>query len=325
MKVLYLIVTPLVGILVLYTYLYLTDPTPDKFEVDRNLFPYQPHFLELRDGGRLHYIDEGADPILLLLHGNPTWSFLYRHIVAELSDRFRVIAPDYPGFGLSTAGEGYHYTPAEHARGISELVETLDLHAMVIMVQDWGGPVGFRVAIDNPSRIAGFVIGNTWAWPLERIGQKGFSLLMGGWPEQFGGQFGAWCCNMVARFFMSKGVANRLSDRDLAMYSGPFANRENRSPTHISPAQLRDASPFLAEIYHQLPTLADRPVLLTWGLRDFAFQEPERTRFESLFPKHETLLLENAAHFIQEDTPGEISIAITDWHKRNIPALNDKP
>ena len=312
-KMLYMIAVPLVGILIVYAYLYLTDPTPDKFEVDRNLFPYQPYFIQLKDGGRLHYIDEGSGPTLLLLHGNPTWSFLYRHIVAALSDRFRVIAPDYPGFGLSTAGEGYNYTPAEHAEAIRELVEALDLHAMVIMVQDWGGPVGFKVAIDDPSRVAGFVIGNTWAWPLERMGQKGFSLLMGGWP----GQFGAWCCNMVVRFFMSKGVASGLSNRELAMYLGPFVSRERRSPTHIAPAQLRDANVFLEKIYHKLPMLADRPVLLTWGLKDFAFQEPERTRFESLFPQHETLLLENAAHFIQEDAPGEISIAIADWHKRN--------
>ncbi len=321
MKMLYMIVILLVGILFVYAYLYVTDPTPDKFEVDRNLFPYQPHFIQLKDGGRLHYIDEGSGSTFLLLHGNPTWSFLYRHIVAALSDRFRVIAPDYPGFGLSTAGKAYSFTPAEHARVISELVETLDLHAMVIMVQDWGGPVGFKVAIDNPSRVAGFVIGNTWAWPLERMGQKGFSLLMGGWP----GQFGAWCCNMVVRFFMSKGVAGGLSDHELAMYLGPFVDRENRAPTHISPAQLRDASAFLDEIYQKLSTLADRPVLLTWGLKDFAFQEPERTRFESLFPHHETLLLENAAHFIQEDAPGEISIAIADWHKRNIQPLNARP
>ena len=321
MKVLYMIGILLVGISAVYTYLYLTDPTPAKFDVDRDLFPYQPHFLQLKDGGSLHYIDEGSGPTLLLLHGNPTWSFLYRHIVKALSDQFRVIVPDYPGFGLSTSGKGYSYTPAEHALAIGELVETLDLNAMVIMVQDWGGPIGFKVAIDDPSRVAGFVIGNTWAWPLERTGQKMFSLLMGGWL----GQFGAWCCNLVVRFFMSKGVARDLSDRELVMYLGPFVNRADRLPTHFSPAQLRDAGGFLDEIYKKLTILADRPVLLTWGLKDFAFQEPERTRFESLFPQHETLLLENSAHFIQEDAPAEISSAIASWHKRNIQPSNGKP
>ena len=310
MKILLSITILMVGILAFYAYLYFSDPTPEKFEIDRELYPFQPHFISLKDGGRLHYIDEGEGPILLLLHGNPTWSFLYRDIVFALKDRFRLIAPDYPGFGLSVAGEGFSYTPDEHARAISELVRKLNLRDVVIMVQDWGGPIGFKVALDNPERINGFVIGNTWAWPLERAGQKGFSMLMGGWP----GQFGAWCCNAVVRFFMSKGIANAISDRELAMYLGPFTKRESRAPTHISPAQLRDAHAFLADIYAGLPTLADRPALLTWGMQDFAFKEPERTRFESLFPKHKTLLLENAAYFIQEDAPAEIAEAIREWH-----------
>ena len=320
MKILLIVVFLVVVAFIFYLYLYLTDPTPDRFEVDKDLFPYQPRYLMLENGGRLHYIDEGKGPVLLLLHGNPTWSFLYRDIVTQLKDRFRLIAPDYPGFGLSSAGTGYSYTPAEHAQAISALVTKLDLRGVVIMMQDWGGPIGFRVALDNPERIKGFVIGNTWAWPLQRMGQKGFSLLMGGWA----GQLGAWCCNTVVRFFMSKGIATGLSDRELAMYLGPFVNRDSRSPTHIFPAQLRNGRLFLAEIYQELPTLADRPALLTWGLRDFAFQEPERIRFESLFPQHETLLLKNAAHFIQEDAPTEISSAIADWHRQYFPELSDK-
>ncbi len=115
---------------------------------------------------------------------------------------------------------------------------------------------------------------------------------------------------------MFKGVATGLSDRELAMYLGPFAQRASRAPTHISPAQLRGAAPFLADIYRDLPTLSDRPALLTWGMKDFAFQTPERERFETLFPKHETLLLENAAHFIQEDAPDEIVHAIRKWHRQ---------
>ncbi|HHH46101.1 MAG TPA: alpha/beta fold hydrolase [Thiotrichales bacterium] len=314
MKILLIIAAPLAAILGFYAYLYLSDPTPEAWAIDRDLFPFRPHYLPLEDGGRLHYIDEGEGPVLLLLHGNPTWSFLYRDIVSNLKDRFRLIAPDYPGFGLSTAGEGYGHTPEEHARAISELVRRLDLRDVVILMQDWGGPIGFRVALDDPDRFDGFVIGNTWAWPLERAGQRGFSLLMGGWP----GRFGAWCCNAVVRFFMSKGVATGLSDRELAMYLGPFARRERRAPTHISPAQLRGAHAFLADIYARLPSLADRPVLLTWGTQDFAFQAPERTRFESLFPRHRTLLLDRAAHFIQEDAPMEIAAAIRDWHEKQV-------
>lgn len=283
-----------------------------KFDVDRELFPFESRYLTLANGARVHYVDEGQGPVLLLLHGNPTWSFLYRDIIATLKNDFRLIAPDYPGFGLSSAPVGYGFTAAEHAATMSDFVEQLDLNDVTIMMQDWGGPIGFAVAEQHPERVRGFVIGNTWAWPVERTGHKVFSAVMGGWP----GQFATWCCNGVARFFMWKGVESGLSDAELAMYLAPFKNDEDRAPTHIFPKQLRAARPFLERVYKDLSKLANRPALIVWGQRDFAFQEPERTRFENLFPNHQTVLLENAGHFIQEDAPDQISTAIRAWHSK---------
>lgn len=288
-----------------------TSHSIPKFAVDAELFPYTSHYIELKNGASVHYLDEGEGPILLLLHGNPTWSFLYRHLVEELKKDFRVVVPDYPGFGLSTAPPGYEYTAAEQALAMMEFVEKLDLRGVTLMVQDWGGPIGFAVAERHPDRFDAFIIGNTWAWPLERSGHKMFSTLMGGWP----GQFAAWCCNGIVHFFMSQGVEQELSDAELAMYLAPFAERSSRSATHIFPAQLWDADVFLQSVHEGLADIADRPVLIVWGVEDFAFQEPERTRFEALFPNHHTVLLENAAHFIQEDAPQEIAQAIRAWHR----------
>ena len=307
------LISLLFTILALFTvYLYFFDPTPQKFTVDQQLFPYQSRFMKLDNGTRIHYVDEGNGPTLLLLHGNPAWSFLYRHIISLLKDDFRLVAPDYPGFGLSSAPPNYTFTAAEQAKSITEFIQKLDLQKTTIMMQDWGGPIGFDVALTNPQRITAFVIGNTWAWPLERTGQKVFSTLMGGLP----GQFTSWCCNGVTRFFMSRGVVNKLSDDELAMYLAPFNDRHKRSQTHIFPAQLRDANKFLTNISGNLHTLSDRPALIVWGLQDFAFQEPERSRFEAIFPDHKTVLLENSGHFIQEDAPNEISTAIRNWFKQ---------
>jgi len=285
------------------------SPTP-KFKVNPTLFPYEPHYLKLENGANIHYVDEGSGPVLLLLHGNPTWSFLYRHLIAELKDEFRLVAPDYPGFGLSSAPTGYGFTAAEQAVAITEFVEQLDLQDTTLMVQDWGGPIGFSVAQKLPNRIHAFIIGNTWAWPLERSGHKVFSTLMGGWP----GQFASWCCNGVVRFFMAKGMEEDLTEAEMAMYLAPFENRKSRKPTHVFPAQLWDANPFLQEVYDGFPALSKRPALIVWGLKDFAFQEPEQSRFENLFPNHQTVLLEDAAHFIQEDAPAKIAQAIRKWY-----------
>lgn len=288
-----------------------TKKNKQKFEIDRKLFPYQSKFISLNNGAKIHYVDEGKGPVILLLHGNPTWSFLYRDIIAALKDDFRLIAPDYPGFGLSYAPENYGFTAQEQAEAMSEFVKKLDLTDMAIMMQDWGGPIGFYVALHNQQRVSRFIIGNTWAWPLERDGQKIFSKIMGGSI----GQFAAWCCNGVVRFFMAKGVTNKLSNKVLAMYFAPFDNRQQRSPTHIFPAQLLDAKEFLNNIKLKLNTLAERPVLFVWGLKDFAFKQPELSRFESIFVQHQTVLLENAGHFIQEDEPVKISNAIYKFYQ----------
>ena len=101
------------------------------------LFPYESHFVDV-DGSRLHYVDEGDGPVLLLLHGNPTWSFLYRHVIGGLRHRFRCIALDLPGFGLSSPAPGYGFTPAEHARVVERFVAELALSSFTPVVHDWG-------------------------------------------------------------------------------------------------------------------------------------------------------------------------------------------
>jgi haloalkane dehalogenase len=120
-----------------------------------------------------------AGQTLLLLHGNPTWSFLYREIIKALRNEFRCIAIDYPGFGLSTPPPGYGFTPTEHAHTVETFVKQLDLSAVTMMVQDWGGPIGFAAATRHPDRFSRFVIGNTWAWPKSDPGSQIFSRVLG--------------------------------------------------------------------------------------------------------------------------------------------------
>lgn len=116
------------------------------------------------------------DPVL--------FPFLYRKIVVALRDEFRCVVPDYPGFGLSVHPSGYGYTPAEHAAVVGELVDHLDLDEMVVMGQDWGGPIGMDVASRRPDRVRGLVMGNTWFWPDDSRMIKMFSKALGGRPLQ---------------------------------------------------------------------------------------------------------------------------------------------
>ncbi len=154
------------------------------FEPESEFFPFESRWFD-SSAGPIHYIDEGRGKPLLLLHGNPDWSFLYRKIVVGLRDRFRCVAMDYPGFGLSVhPDDSYGYTSAEHAVVVRELVEHLDLADMVVMGQDWGGPIGMDVASRMPERISGLVMGNTWFWPAGSFMLNSFSRLMGSPPLQ---------------------------------------------------------------------------------------------------------------------------------------------
>jgi haloalkane dehalogenase len=278
--------------------------------VPDELFPFESKFAEI-GGARVHYVDEGSGPPLLLLHGNPTWSFLYRDIIKGLRDRYRCIAPDYPGFGLSAAPAGYGFTPLEHAEIVEELVQELDLSGITMMVQDWGGPIGFSVATRNPDRFAAFVIGNTWAWPQSDRSTQLFSRFMGG---RVGGYLILHRNVFVERLIPSGVKRKKLSPEVMNAYRGPFAAVESRRPVHVFPREILASRPFLAQVERGLPALADRPALIVWGDRDVAFREPAMRRWEELFPNHRTVRLEGAAHYIQEEAADEIADAIRDWN-----------
>jgi haloalkane dehalogenase len=281
--------------------------------VPSELYPFESRYADIA-GSRVHYVDEGTGPPLLLLHGNPTWSFLYRNVIAGMRDRYRCIAVDYPGFGLSRAAPGYRYTPAEHAGVLEQLVTHLDLTGVTMMVQDWGGPIGFAVATRDPERFAAFVIGNTWAWPKSDPGTQLFSRLLGG---PIGRRLIA-NRNIFVEKVLPGGVRRAtLSEAVMNAYRGPFPTAASRRPTAVFPREILDSRPFLAEIERRLPELADRPALLVWPTKDVAFRATERQRWEELFPGHRTVLLEGAGHYIQEDAPDEIVAAIRSWEPRH--------
>jgi len=280
--------------------------------VPSDLYPFESHYADVA-GSRVHYIDEGTGPPLLLLHGNPTWSFLYRDIVTGLRDRYRCIAVDYPGFGLSSPARGYGFTPAEHADVLEQLVAQLDITDVTMMVQDWGGPIGFAVATRQPERFAAFVIANTWAWPKSDPGTQLFSRLLGGPIGR----------RLIANrnFFVEKalpGGVRKVSLPEAVMnaYRGPFPTPASRRPTAVFPREILDSRPFLAEIERRLPMLGDRRALLVWPTNDVAFRDRERRRWEQLFPDHHTVMLEGAGHYIQEDAADEIVAAIRGWQQR---------
>jgi len=280
-----------------------------RFQVPHELFPVEHRFADV-GGARIHYVDEGSGETLLLLHGNPTWSFLYHKLVVALRGRFRCVALDYPGFGLSDAPAGYGYTPAEHSAVLERFCDQLGLRDVTMMVQDWGGPIGLGLAGRRPEIVRRLVIGNTFAWPLNGEARiRAFSWIMGG---PIGRALTRWF-NFVPRFFLSRGLAKHVEPAVLDLYMAPWRDPARRIAAVISPRQLIQASEYLAKVESALPKLADRPALIVWGSKDFAFREAERRRFEAAFPKHRTVTLEDASHFVQEDAGEQIAREIVSF------------
>ena len=285
--------------------------------VDGKLFPFKSRFLEL--GGKLagtvvHYVDEGRGPVLLMLHGNPTWSFVYRDVIVELSGSFRCIALDYPGFGLSTPAPGYQFHPADHAQVVGEFVDRLDLRDVTLVVQDWGGPIGLTAALQRRDRFSGLVVGNTWAWPVN--GDPHFELF----SHFMGGPLGRLLIRRF-NFFVNVMIPaghrrRRLTAEEMNHYRQALPTPQRRNPSAVFPKDITAARTFLADLEDGLKALVDMPTLIVWGDADVAFRAKERRRWETLMPRSHTVVLAGAGHYLQSDAPTDFSNAIGGWHNQ---------
>jgi haloalkane dehalogenase len=293
----------------------MANPTPGRRPdwVNDELFPFSSHFADV-GGHVLHYVDEGEGPVLLLYHGNPTWSFLYRDVIRQLGSKFRCVAFDYPGMGLSSAAPGFTYRAADLADVAEAFVERLDLHAITPMVQDWGGPIGLSAAIRQPQRYRAVIVGNTWGWPArtmrERVKNRVFSTLWGGPLGRTGIKRG----NLFAKTILPAGhKRRRLSDDEMDHYLRPLADPASRTPCYVLPREIVRAKDLLEELASGVDRIASLPALIVWADKDFAFKEAARRRWEGTFSTHLTHTLAGAGHFLQDDAGDEVAATIREW------------
>lgn len=283
------------------------------FTPDPTLYPFGSHWFD-STRGRMHYVDEGPmsgqGPPILLCHGNPTWSFLYREIIVALRGRFRCIAPDYLGFGLSERPPGFGYTIDEHARVVGELVDHLNLDGYLTMGQDWGGPISMAVDVACADRVRGVVLGNTWFWPADTLAIKAFSRIMSSAVMQY--------AILQRNFFVERLVpaltAKSLSPAVMAHYRAVQASPADRVGVARMPKEILAARPLLERLAREVPAkLGSKPALVVWGMKDPGFRPGSMIpRMRSAFPDHVVVELAGAKHFIQEDAPDRIAAAIID-------------
>lgn len=272
-------------------------------------YPFQPHAIRTPRRARMSYLDEGprSDEAVLMLHGNPTWSFYYRRLVRELSPHLRCVAPDHVGMGLSDQPAYYDYTLATRIADLELLVEHLGLKRIHLVVHDWGGAIGFGFAARHPDKIGRLVVMNSAAFPSPRIPARialcrapifGEILVRG-----FNGF--AWPATWMAMHRRSLGLLEKRG------YLLPYSSWASRIAVH---AFVRDIPmtpqhrswPALAEAEAGLAQFRDRPLLLAWGAQDFCFDETFLLRWRELFPNARCVRLADAGHYVLEDAAEDV-------------------
>ena len=283
--------------------------TPDERFAGLPGFVFAPHYLD-QDGLSMHYLDEGEGDPVLCLHGEPTWSFLYRKMISGLTAAARVIAPDYFGFGRSDKPQdaGW-YTFDRHCASIRRLVEQLDLRRVTVVVQDWGGPIGLRLAVEQPERVARLVILNTG--------------LGGGRPPseawlRFREVVRAAGGDFQAGRLIRTAAVRALADEVVAAYDAPFPTAESKAGVLAFPEQV----PTEPEHPNTAPLLAIREALASWekptlvlfGDSDPIFRPEVADAIARWIPGAlPAELVANAGHFVQEDAGEEVAARIVEF------------
>jgi haloalkane dehalogenase len=251
----------------------------------------------------MHYVDEGRGRTLLLVHGNPTWSFHWRNLIVGLRSTHRLVAPDHIGCGLSDKPQEYDYRLARHIANLVEFIDKLDLAEINLLAQDWGGAIGLGAALARPERFARFVLFNTAAfrstWMPWRIRLCRAPLL---------GTLAIRGANAFVRAALRMAVErrDRLTPAVRAGIAAPYDTWSNRvaidqfvkdipmSPAHPSFDTLK-------RIEEGLLRLADKPFQFIWGMRDWCFTPAFLERFLEFFPNAEVHRIEDAGHWVVED------------------------
>lgn len=283
--------------------------TPDERFASLPDFPWEPHYREV-DGLRLAYIDEGEGRPVVLFHGEPTWSFLWRKVMPPLLDAgFRCVAPDCAGFGRSDKPVDFGwYSYDRHVETIAPLIEELDLTDAVAVVHDWGGPIGMRLFAEHADRFSALVVMDTGLFTGEQPMTDAWKTFR---------DFVERTEDLPISMLVSGATARGMDDEVVAAYDAPFPTKESKAGARAFPLMLPTSPemPGAAAGKRVLEALREdeRPKLALWADSDPVIPPKVGSRLAAAIGAPEPELIENASHFLQEDAGAEIGARIATW------------
>lgn len=276
--------------------------------LDREIYPFTSHYFNV-NGEHLHFIDEGKGEIILFVHGTPSWSFDFRHLIKALRSKFRCVAIDHIGFGLSSKPREYDYSTLNHANTLEKFIKDRGLKSITLVAHDFGGPIGLSVAIKNPTLFKRLIILNSWLWSSElepefiKFKQILKSPLLPILYRYF---------NFSPAYLLPKSYGDRKIDkRTLQFYTRPFPNSKERfGPLAFAKSLLNDQAWF-EDLWNNRKSISALPTLLIWGLKDPFVTEKYLRKFEEGFSDCEVIEIQGCGHFPQEEQPDHVLSGIT--------------
>jgi len=277
--------------------------------LDTTLYPFDSNYHQLASGHCMHFVDEGpagAQPVVMV-HGNPTWSFYYRNLIRGLTDRHRCLAPDHVGMGLSDrpADNDYDYTLASRVDDLAEWLDAVEPDRPVdLVVHDWGGAIGLSWAAANPERVRRIFVLNTWAFTIPDDADLPRSLAfarttLGAFLIKGFNAFSGLAVRMATEKRLDSAVAKGLT----APYRGG-PQRRLATLRFVQDIPLTESDPawkVLAETERNLARLADKPIAFGWGGQDFVFNDRVLEKWREIFPDASVDYIEDAGHYVLED------------------------
>jgi len=288
------------------------------------LYPFQSHEMIL-EGHHYHYLDEGQGPVLLMVHGNPTWSFYWRNLIQPLKKNYRVIAVDHIGCGLSDKPpvSEYSYRLAQRIADLSHFIEKLDLQKITLVAHDWGGGIGMGTAVAMPERFSRFVLMNTAAFRSTRCPWR-----IRACHIPLFGRFAVQGLNMFSRAALLMAVAkhDRMTPAVRAGLLAPYDSWAHRTAVYrfVQDIPLNTSHPSyqtLTNVEQGLPQFRQHPVCLIWGMQDWCFTPWFLDRFLEFFPQAEAHRLPDAGHYVVEDAHEQIVPLIQNFLQKSEPPL----
>ena len=270
-------------------------------------YPFPSKFFHI-NGHKLHYIEEGQGETILFIHGTPSWSFDFRHIIKALRKDYRCIAIDHIGFGLSDKPGKYDYSTQNHSKTLEAFIAEKKLQSITLVVHDFGGPIGLNVAINHPGKIKNIVVLNSWLWSSKtdpdfiKVSKILKSPLL---------PFLYRYLNFSPRFILPKSFGdNKLPKALLSQYTKPFANKQERNGTLAFAQSLLNDQDWFEELWNNKHHIASKPTLFIWGMKDPVIKPAYLHKFLTGFPNATVSKIETAGHFPQEEEPAAVTRAI---------------